>query len=336
MSDNYGQSDRTDSYISHHAIIKVIGVGGGGINAVARMLSKIKGKGVEFWAIDTDIATLAQTPISNRLTLGDKSEWRKSISREIESADIVYIVAGMGGEQGIDAMMVVAEVSKEMGALTVAVVTHPFRFEGRKRCNRAEIGIEQLVSQVDILIAISNDRLLPKSDESGSLEALWILTYNMLLAAVRPFIEVVNIPGIVNVDFADMRLVLADAGLAYFGIGDGEGESRAKDAALQAINSPLSECSIEGARGIVLSITGGADISLLDITIAADTVYEVVDPNANILIGAVVDESMEGKIQVSIIATGLVEAAPIIIDFWSRPPQTKYIPLPDFFRLPRR
>jgi cell division protein FtsZ len=306
------QFDRTEIHIPHHIYIKVIGVGSGGINAVEGMLPKLKDIGswkIGFLAIDTDIETLEKTTIPNRLTLGDKSEWHEAIACAIEEAHlvIVYIVGGMGGEQGIDAMIEVAQVSKEMGALTISVVTRPFSFEGVERCTRATIGIEQLVSQVDTLIAIANDKLLPESDNLILSQSAFALVDNILLDAVSCLTSIVQIPGMVHVDFADTRSVLADAGLAYFGIGKGEGESRAKDSALQAINSPLLEGSIEGARGIVMTITGGADMSLCELTTAADTIYEVVDPNANIIFGAVIDENMEGKMQVSMIVTGFAD-----------------------------
>jgi cell division protein FtsZ len=298
MSDNYESFDRIKSY-HYGLLIKVIGVGSGGINAVAGMLSKFEG--VEFWAIDTDIETLERTPIPNRLTLGDKSEWESKIAGAIESANLVFLIAGMGGENGLAAMIEVAKISKQIiGALTVGIVTRPFSFEGTERCTRATIGIEQLVNHVDTLVTISNDKLLLESNDLISNQAAFILADNIMTEAVCCSIDI-NKPGVVGVDFADIRPILADTGLAYFGIGKGKGKSRARDAALQAIGS----LGLEDARGIVFTITGGADLTLREVNTAAEVIYEVVDPNANIIFGAVVDESMEEKMQVSIIAAGL-------------------------------
>lgn len=327
MSDNYESFDRTESYIPNTARIKVIGVGGGGINAVAGMLSKVKGKGVEFWAIDTDIETLSLSDAAKRIQLGQKlarglgaggnpaigekaaEESREEITLALEGADLVFITAGMGGGTGTGAARIVAEVSREMGALTIGVVTRPFSFEGIDRSNRATIGIDKLVSEVDMLVTISNDKLLLESEDSISNQAAFLLADDILLAAVRPIIDDVTDPRPRSLDFADMRSIIANAGFAYFGIGHGEGKSRVQDAALQAINSPLSEGSIKGARGVHVMITGGDDLSLFEVNAAGEAICEVVDPNANILFNAVIDESLKGEMQVSIIATGFTQSS---------------------------
>ena len=305
---------------SNTPCIKVIGVGGGGSNAVNRMIGDIDG--IEFWTMNTDAQALSNSDATRRIQLGQKltrglgaggnpaigqkaaEESREEIALALAGADLVFITAGMGGGTGTGAARIVAEVAKEMGALTVGVVTRPFSFEGRRRTNQAEEGIAGLQSQVDTLIIIPNDKLLQAVSDTTPLHEAFRIADEVLRSGVRGISDIITIPGMVNVDFADVRAVMADAGSALMGIGEGSGKSRAREAAMQAIHSPLLESSIEGARGIVLNITGGEDMTLTELTIAADTIYEVVDPNANIIFGAVIDPNMQGEMRITVIATG--------------------------------
>ena len=303
------------------ARIKVIGVGGGGSNAVNRMIASDI-EGIEFWTMNTDAQALSHSDATRRIQLGQKltrglgaggnpaigqkaaEESREEIALALEGADLVFITAGMGGGTGTGAARIVAEVAKEMGALTVGVVTRPFSFEGRRRTNQAEEGISGLQSQVDTLIIIPNDKLLQAVNDTTPVHEAFRIADEVLRSGVQGISDIITIPGMVNVDFADVRAVMADAGSALMGIGEGSGKSRAREAAMQAIHSPLLESSIEGARGVVLNITGGEDMTLTELTIAADTIYEVVDPNANIIFGAVIDPQMQGEMRITVIATG--------------------------------
>lgn len=303
------------------AKIKVIGVGGGGGNAVNRMIAS-EVSGVEFWSINTDAQALAQTSAPRRLQIGQKltrglgaggnpaigqkaaEESRDEIANAIENADLVFITAGMGGGTGTGAAAVVAEVAKEMGSLTVGIVTRPFTFEGRRRSTQAEEGIAALQSRVDTLIVIPNNKLLTVISEQTPVQEAFRVADDILRQGVQGISDIITIPGLVNVDFADVRAVMADAGSALMGIGTGSGKSRAREAAMAAISSPLLESSIDGARGVVLNITGGSDLTLHEVNAAAETVYEVVDPNANIIFGAVIDDKMQGEIRITVIATG--------------------------------
>jgi cell division protein FtsZ len=306
---------------SNMARIKVIGVGGGGSNAVNRMIASDI-TGIEFWTMNTDAQALSSANANRRLQLGQKltrglgaggnpsigqkaaEESREEIAAAIECADLVFITAGMGGGTGTGAAPIVAEVAKEMGALTVGVVTRPFTFEGRRRTNQAEEGIAALQSRVDTLIGIPNDKLLVVISEQTPVQEAFRLADDVLRSGVQGISDIIMIPGLVNVDFADVRAVMADAGSAMMGTGQGSGKSRAREAALMAISSPLLESSIEGARGVVFNITGGTDLSLHEVNTAAETIYEAVDPNANIIFGAVLDERMQGEIHITVIATG--------------------------------
>ncbi len=312
---------------SNEAQIKVIGVGGGGCNAVNRMIeSGIAG--IEFWAINTDAQALTHSTAPQRLQLGQKltrglgaggnpaigqkaaEESRDEIAQALENTDLVFITAGMGGGTGTGASPIVAEVAKEMGCLTVGVVTRPFTFEGRRRTSQAEEGIAALQSRVDTLIIIPNNQLLQViSPETPVKEALRVAD-DVLRQGVQGISDIITIPGLVNVDFADVRAVMADAGSALMGIGIGSGKSRAREAAVAAISSPLLESSIEGAKGVVLNITGGSDLTLHEVNTAAETIYEVVDPNANIIFGAVIDEKMQGEVTITVIATGFTGETP--------------------------
>jgi cell division protein FtsZ len=312
------------------ANIKVIGVGGGGGNAVNRMIASDVA-GVEFWSINTDAQSLTQTAALRRLQIGQKltrglgaggnpaigqkaaEESRDEIATALENADLVFITAGMGGGTGTGAAPIVAEVAKEMGALTVGVVTRPFIFEGRRRTSQADQGIEALQSRVDTLIVIPNDKLLAVISEQTPVQEAFRFADDILRQGVQGISDIITIPGLVNVDFADVRAIMADAGSALMGIGIGSGKSRAREAALAAISSPILESSIEGAKGVVFNITGGNDLTLHEVNTAAETIYEVVDPNANIIFGAVIDERLQGEIRITVIATGFTgeaQAAP--------------------------
>lgn len=303
------------------AKIKVIGVGGGGGNAVNRMIASDV-SGVEFWTVNTDAQALAQASAPKRLQVGQKltrglgaggnpaigqkaaEESRDEIATALEHADLVFITAGMGGGTGTGAAPIVAEVAKELGALTVGVVTRPFTFEGRRRTTQAEEGIAALQSRVDTLIIIPNDKLLTVISEQTPVQEAFRTADDILRQGVQGISDIITIPGLVNVDFADVRAVMADAGSALMGIGIGSGKSRAREAAIAAISSPLLEASIDGARGVVFNITGGSDLTLHEVNAAAEIIYEVVDPNANIIFGAVIDERLQGEVRITVIATG--------------------------------
>ncbi|MGA7937525.1 MAG: cell division protein FtsZ, partial [Kovacikia sp.] len=303
------------------AKIKVIGVGGGGGNAVNRMVASDV-SGIEFWSINTDAQALTQSAASHCLQMGQKltrglgaggnpaigqkaaEESRDEIAAALENSDLVFITAGMGGGTGTGAAPIVAEVAKEVGALTVGVVTRPFTFEGRRRTSQAEEGIAALQSRVDTLIIIPNDKLLSVISEQTPVQEAFRVADDILRQGVQGISDIITIPGLVNVDFADVRAVMADAGSALMGIGIGSGKSRAREAAIASISSPLLESSIEGARGVVFNITGGTDLTLHEVNAAAEIIYEVVDPEANIIFGAVIDERMQGEIRITVIATG--------------------------------
>ena len=325
MHDSKGiprEETRSDNIVPGSvAKIKVIGVGGGGGNAVNRMIAS-EVAGVEFWSINTDAQALAQASAPKRLQMGQKltrglgaggnpaigqkaaEESRDEIAHALENADLVFITAGMGGGTGTGAAPIVAEVAKEMGALTVGVVTRPFTFEGRRRTTQAEEGIAALQTRVDTLIVIPNNKLLSVISEQTPVQEAFRVADDILRQGVQGISDIITIPGLVNVDFADVRAVMADAGSALMGIGVGSGKSRAREAAVAAISSPLLESSIEGARGVVLNITGGSDLTLHEVNAAAETVYEVVDPNANIIFGAVIDDKLQGEVRITVIATG--------------------------------
>lgn len=308
------------------AKIKVIGVGGGGCNAVNRMIASGI-SGVEFWEINTDAQALVNAAAGNCLQVGQKltrglgaggnpsigqkaaEESRDEIAAALEQSDLVFITAGMGGGTGTGAAPVVAEVAKEVGALTVGVVTRPFTFEGRRRTAQAEEGIEALQSRVDTLIVIPNDKLLSVISEQTPVQEAFRVADDILRQGVQGISDIITIPGLVNVDFADVRAVMADAGSALMGIGQGSGKSRAREAAIMAISSPLLESSIDGAKGAVFNITGGSDLTLHEVNAAAEAIYEAVDPNANIIFGAVIDDRLQGEVQITVIATGFSSEA---------------------------
>lgn len=303
------------------ARIKVIGVGGGGCNAVNRMIDSGL-SGIEFWTVNTDAQALTHSATSNALQIGQKltrglgaggnpaigqkaaEESRDEIAATLEGSDLVFITAGMGGGTGTGAAPVVAEVAKEAGALTVGVITRPFTFEGRRRTSQAEEGLFALQESVDTLIVIPNDKLLAVISEQTPVQEAFRYADDILRQGVQGISDIITIPGLVNVDFADVRAVMADAGSALMGIGVGSGKSRAREAAIAAISSPLLETSIDGAGGAVFNITGGSDLTLHEVNGAAEIIYEAVDPNANIIFGAVIDDRLQGEVRITVIATG--------------------------------
>ncbi|MBD2306493.1 cell division protein FtsZ [Chroococcidiopsis sp. FACHB-1243] len=322
-----GEDNLSDSNIlpSRVANIKVIGVGGGGGNAVNRMIESGV-TGVEFWSINTDAQALTHSAAPRKLQIGQKltrglgaggnpamgekaaEESRDEIANAIGEADLVFITAGMGGGTGTGAAPTVAEIAKEKGILTVGVVTRPFGFEGRRRANQAHQGIDALKDRVDTMILIPNDKLLSVISEQTALRDAFLTADEVLRQGVQGISDIITIPGLVNVDFADVKAVMADAGSALMGIGTGSGKTRAREAANAAISSPLLESSIEGAKGVVINITGGSDMTLHEVNMAADTIYEVVDPNANIIFGAVIDDKLQGEMKITVIATGFNQA----------------------------
>jgi cell division protein FtsZ len=321
-------SMRLDEIVpSSVALIKVVGVGGGGGNAVNRMIAN-KVLGVEFWAINTDAQSLTQSDAPQRLQIGQKltrglgaggnpaigqkaaEESRDEILAALDGSDLVFITAGMGGGTGTGAASVVAEAAKEVGALTVAVVTRPFLFEGRRRASQADMGIEALQGRVDTLIVIPNDKLLSVISDQTPVQEAFRIADDILRQGVQGISDIITIPGLINVDFADVRTVMAEAGSALMGIGMGSGKSRAREAAMTAISSPLLESSIEGASGVVLNVTGGNDLTLHEVNEAAAVIFEVVDPNANIIFGAVIDEKLQGELRITVIATGFNGKSP--------------------------
>jgi len=313
---------------SQNAKIEVIGVGGGGSNAVNRMINSDL-EGVSFRVLNTDAQALLQSSADSRVQLGQNltrglgaggnpsigqkaaEESKEELQQALEGSDLVFIAAGMGGGTGTGAAPVVAEVAKQSGGLTVGIVTKPFSFEGKRRMRQAEEGIARLAENVDTLIVIPNDRL--KDVIAGApLQEAFRNADDVLRMGVKGISDIITCPGLVNVDFADIRSVMTEAGTALLGIGIGSGRSRALEAAQAAMNSPLLEAArIDGARGCVINITGGKDMTLEDMTSASEIIYDVVDQEANIIVGAVVDEAMEGEIQVTVIATGFETTQPL-------------------------
>jgi len=309
------------------ANIKVIGVGGGGNNAVNRMIAAGL-KGVEFIAVNTDSQALGLSQADNRIQVGNKltkglgaganpevgqkaaEESRDELMQALRGADMVFVTAGMGGGTGTGGAPIIASVAKELGALTVGVVTRPFIFEGKKRANQAEKGIQELKSKVDTLITIPNDRLLQVVDRSTSISDAFRIADDVLRQGVQGISDLIAVPGLINLDFADVKTIMTETGSALMGIGSGSGEARAMEAARAAISSPLLETSIEGARGVLLNITGGPDLSLYEVNEAAEVIAQAADPEANIIFGAVIDSRISDEVRVTVIATGFDPPAP--------------------------
>lgn len=310
-----------DVGMDNFALIKVIGVGGGGNNAVNRMIAAGL-RGVEFISINTDKQALLLSKANTKIQIGDKltkglgaganpevgekaaNESKDEIAQAIKGADMVFVASGMGGGTGTGAAPVVAQIAKEMGILTVGVVTRPFIFEGRKRMQYAERGIENLKSAVDTLVTIPNDRLLQVADKKTSIVEAFRIADDVLRQGVQGISDVIVVPGLINLDFADVKTIMVNTGLAHMGVGRAAGDNKAEEAARLAIQSPLLETSIEGARGVLLNITGGPDLGLFEVNVAAELVQKSADPDANIIVGAVIDENLKDEILITVIATG--------------------------------
>ena len=303
------------------ATIKVVGVGGGGGNVINRMIEAGL-RGVEFITVNTDRQALGLSKANKKIQIGEKltrglgaganpeigkcsaEESKAEIAEALKGADMVFVTAGMGGGTGTGAAPIVAETSREMGILTVAVVTKPFPFEGKRRTSQAEAGIDELKQCVDTLIVIPNEKLLQVVEKQTCLQDAFDMSDNVLKQGVQGISDLITIPGLVNLDFADVKTIMLDAGIAHIGTGRASGENRAQEAARQAIHSPLLETSIEGAGGVLINVTGGRDLGLLEINEAAELVQKSVDPEANILFGAVIDENLKDEIVITVIATG--------------------------------
>jgi cell division protein FtsZ len=303
------------------AVIKVVGVGGGGTNAVNRMVDAGL-SGVEFIAVNTDAQALMMCDADRKIHIGSKvtrglgagadpevghaaaHESRDELKEVLKGADMIFVTAGEGGGTGTGGAPIVAELARELDALTVGVVTRPFAFEGRRRGDQAERGIEDLRDRVDTLIVIENDRLLQVVEKRTSIVEAFRMADDILRQGVQGITDLITVPGLVNLDFADVRTIMRDAGSALMGIGAASGESRAAEAARAAVSSPLLEASIEGATGILLNITGGSDIGLFEVNEAAEVVTSAADQNANVIFGAVIDAGMTDEVRVTVIATG--------------------------------
>ena len=310
--------DQSGSYL---AVIKVVGIGGGGSNAVNRMVDAGL-KGVEFLAVNTDAQALLMAEADVKLHIGAQAtrglgagadpslgrdaalESRDELKDALKGADMVFVTAGEGGGTGTGGAPVVAEIARDLHALTVGVVTRPFTFEGRRRSEQAEEGIAELREKVDTLIVIPNDRLLQVVERQTSVMEAFRMADDVLRQGVQGITDLITVPGLVNLDFADVRTIMRDAGSALMGIGEAEGENRAAEAARAAVSSPLLEASVEGATGILLNITGGSDIGLFEVNEAAEVVTGAADQNANVIFGAVIDEGLAGRVRVTVIATG--------------------------------
>lgn len=303
------------------AQIKVIGTGGGGSNAVNRMID-FGVRGVEFITVNTDAQALNLAKSGAKLQIGEKltrglgaganpdigkkaaEESREQIMEALSGADMVFVTAGMGGGTGTGAAAVIAEIAKECGALTVGVVTRPFMFEGRKRAAQAEAGIAALKEKVDTLIIIPNDRLLEIVDKKTPMIEAFREADNVLRQAVQGISDLIQVPGLINLDFADVKTIMSERGSALMGIGEATGENRAAEAAKKAIQSPLLETSIDGARGVIMNITGGSNLSLFEVNEAVELVTSASDPEVNMIFGAIIDDEMKDSIKVTVIATG--------------------------------
>jgi cell division protein FtsZ len=310
-----------DTVGNYLAVIKVVGVGGGGTNAVNRMVDAGL-SGVEFIAVNTDAQALMVCDADVKIHIGSAAtrglgagadpavglaaaqESRDELKEALKGADMIFITAGEGGGTGTGGAPIVAELGRELGALTVGVVTKPFGFEGRKRSQQAEQGIESLRERLETLIVIENDRLLQVVEKQTSVVDAFRMADDVLRQGVQGITDLITVPGLVNLDFADVRTIMRDAGSALMGIGSASGDTRAADAAHAAVSSPLLETTLDGATGVLLNITGGAGLGLFEVNEAAEVVTGHADPNANVIFGAVIDESMGDEVRVTVIATG--------------------------------
>lgn len=346
--------DKKGSELENFAVIRVIGVGGSGCSAVTRMINS-KLRGVDFIAINTDAQALAFNEAPIKIQIGkettrglgagaDPEVGRKSVEENkeevfeaIQGSDMVFVTCGMGGGTGTGAAPFVAEISKELGALTVGVVTKPFSFEGQRRKKIAELGIAEMKDRVDTLITIPNDRLLQVIDKKTSLFDAFGVVDDVLRQGVQGIADLIVFHGIINVDFADVKAIMSDAGSALMGIGHGTGDNRAIEAARAAIDSPLLELSIDGAKGILFNITGGPDLGMYEIDEAAKAVTEAADADANIIFGAIIDEAMQGEVKITVIATGFEsENRPQKKGFLISETKPREIPASQILRRPER
>ena len=307
----------------HFATIKVIGVGGGGNNAVNRMIESGL-QGVSFAVVNTDNQALNLALAEEKIQIGEKAthglgaganpevgqksaeESEELLAEAIKGTDLLFVTCGMGGGTGTGAAPVVARIAKSLGILTVGVVTKPFSFEGKVRANNAKLGTELLAQHVDALVTIPNDRLLQLADKTTTLKDAFKMADNVLLQGVRGISDLIAVPGLVSLDFADVKTIMKDTGLAHMGVGSAKGENKAAEAAKQAIHSPLLETTIDGATGVLLNITGGMDLTLFEVDQAAEIAREAADPEANVIFGAAIDESMQDEIKITVIATGFL------------------------------
>lgn len=307
--------------VNQYAKIKVVGVGGGGNNAVNRMVDSGV-RGIEFIALNTDKQALHSSRADTKIQIGDKltrglgaganpdigakaaEENRSEITDALQGADMIFITAGMGGGTGTGAAPVVAEIAKELGILTVGIVTKPFTFEGAKRTVHATGGISELKERVDTLVTIPNDRLLQIADKKTTMVEAFFMADEILKQGIQGISDLIAVPNLINLDFADVQTIMQNQGIAHMGIGKASGDNRAVDAAKEAISSPLLETSIKGAKSVLLNITGGDDLGLLEVTEAADLIRASVDSDANIIFGAGIDETLNDEIKLTVIATG--------------------------------
>ncbi|MEV6630648.1 cell division protein FtsZ [Actinoplanes sp. NPDC051470] len=336
------------------AVIKVVGIGGGGVNAVNRMI-EVGLKGVEFIAINTDAQALLMSDADVKLDVGREltrglgagaqpevgknaaEDHRDEIEEVLKGADMVFVTCGEGGGTGTGGAPVVAQIARKLGALTIGVVTRPFSFEGKRRQVQAEAGIDELRNQCDTLIVIPNDRLLALGDRGISMMDAFRQADQVLLSGVQGITDLITTPGLINLDFADVKSVMSGAGSALMGIGSARGDNRAVEAAEKAISSPLLEQSMDGARGVLLSIAGGSDLGLFEINDAAQLVTDAAHPDANIIFGAVIDDALGDEVRVTVIAAGFdggtpsykpVETARKVVQQPSAPPATTPAPVP--------
>jgi cell division protein FtsZ len=314
-----------DRDLRRYAAIKVVGVGGGGSNAVNRMISAGL-RGVEFISINTDAQALAMSNADKKIHIGGKitkglgaggdpevgrqaaEESKDDLFEALEGADMVFVTAGMGGGTGTGGAPVIAQIGRELGSLTIGVVTKPFSFEGRRRATSADEGVRNLKQKVNTLITIPNDRLLQIIDRASTVIESFRVADDVLRQGVQGIADLITVPGLINLDFADVRTVMHEAGSALIGIGVATGEDRATRAAQAAISSPLLETSMEGARGVLINVTGGLDLGLVEVSDAAQIVKEAADPDANIIFGAVIDDKIDGEVRITVIATGFDSA----------------------------
>lgn len=342
--------------MENFAQIKVVGVGGGGSNAVNRMIEEGL-KGVEFIAINTDAQALMLSEASERIRIGEKltkglgaggdpvigakaaEESSEVLHETLKGSDMVFLTTGMGGGTGTGASPIIAQIAKEVGALTIGVVTRPFTFEGSRRRQIAEDGLVKLKEGVDTLIAIPNDRLLDMVDKDTSVQAAFLVADDVLRQGVQGISELITVPGLINLDFADVRTIMAEGGAALMAVGQGSGASRAVDAAKAAISSPLLGISIDGAKGILFNVTGGSDLSLFEVSEAAEIIRQKAHPDSNIIFGAVIDPAIEGALRITVIATGFEAAtAPMAlpsatkIEFPVRAFDSENLDIPAFLR----